>query len=82
MRSLKKREITVHGDDRPWNTGNPPAQGWYEASVQRKPRLYRWWNGKNWSVFSLRTMGRFQAAVRATYAFSPSPGDVMYWRDI
>lgn len=32
-----------------WNTGDPPAVGWYEASIIQQPNRYRWWNGKYWS---------------------------------
>lgn len=28
---------------------DPPARGWYIASIQRSPSLFRWWNGVYWS---------------------------------
>lgn len=82
MKSRKKHEITVHGDERPWNTGAPPAPGWYEASVQRKANLFRWWDGEYWSWFALKSMSRDEAATRATQRFYPSPFDKVYWREI
>ncbi len=36
--------------ERKWNSGKPPAPGWYNASVRHDPRAWRWWDGKQWSV--------------------------------
>ena len=33
-----------------WHTGNPPAVGWYRASLWKRECIYRWWNGRVWSL--------------------------------
>jgi len=32
-----------------WFKGPPPHVGWWNASVGRNPKSWRWWNGKHWS---------------------------------
>ncbi len=33
-----------------WHSGPPPSVGWWPASVNRVPGMYRWWDGAGWSV--------------------------------
>lgn len=33
-----------------WHKGPPPHVGWWNASANRYHNVWRWWNGKRWSV--------------------------------
>ena len=84
-RPKKNRTIDVKctiPDTRPWFKGEPASPGWYEASVQKRPSLYRWWDGQIWSVYAIRSMTAEQAAARARLGFWYSQADTMYWREI
>lgn len=35
---------------RVWNSGPPPHVGWWEASLANTRGIWRWWDGKNWSL--------------------------------
>ena len=35
---------------RTWHKGPPPHVGWWVASIFRIDFIWRWWDGKNWSV--------------------------------
>lgn len=48
--------------ERIWHKGSPPHIGWWNASFLKEPRIWRWWNGKAWSVSSLAW--QLQAPVR------------------
>ena len=34
-----------------WRRGTPPIAGWYPASTCGNRNIWRWWNGRHWSVF-------------------------------
>lgn len=53
-----------------WQTGDPPAIGWYEASTQSPPAkgIYRWWNGHWWSSAASAYDTAEEAADSATRA--------------
>ena len=48
-----------------WHEGPPPSIGWWPASRSREPDLFRWWNGKWWSVPARSWMTEEQAEVTA-----------------
>lgn len=31
-------------------TGDPPCVGWFHTPTTEEPHIWRWWNGKHWSV--------------------------------
>ncbi len=33
-----------------WHSGSPPHIGWWNAGHHRYGDIWRWWNGKSWSV--------------------------------
>ncbi len=33
-----------------WHKGPPPHVGWWNASVGRRLHVWRWWDGKRWSL--------------------------------
>jgi hypothetical protein len=33
-----------------WHKGPPPSIGWWPASIERDPEVFRWWNGEWWSI--------------------------------
>lgn len=35
---------------RKWHKGPPPHVGWWNASVNRDPESWRWWDGLEWSM--------------------------------
>jgi len=35
--------------DRKWHKGPPPHVGWWNASLYKNPRVWRWWDGDCWS---------------------------------
>ena len=35
---------------RTWHKGPPPFPGWWNASLQKADDIWRWWNGRYWSV--------------------------------
>lgn len=64
-----------------WNSGPPPAAGWWPASRVKNPRTFRWWNGEAWSLpvrpsESAASAGRW-AAMSAT--LSPNLIEWRYW---
>lgn len=48
-----------------WFSGPPPCVGWWPASRGRNKHIYRWWNGKRWSVPVHSTKSAKLAAGRA-----------------
>jgi hypothetical protein len=36
--------------DGTWRSGPPPFPGWWNASFNRDPEAWRWWNGARWSM--------------------------------
>lgn len=34
---------------RKWHKGPPPHRGWWNASVGRDNKAWRWWDGRHWS---------------------------------
>ena len=43
-------------DDREWHSGPPPHVGWWNASTNADPNIWRWWNGTSWSTFCTENM--------------------------
>lgn len=47
---------SCHGGDLPmnpkrvWHKEPPPYIGWWNASAAQSPSVWRWWNGKHWSL--------------------------------
>ena len=35
---------------RTWHKGPPPHIGWWNASILRNSKGWRWWDGKQWSL--------------------------------
>jgi hypothetical protein len=48
-----------------WNSGPPPAVGWWNASLTKHPAMWRWWNGKRWSIAAHDQHCAAEAAERA-----------------
>ncbi len=48
-----------------WHKGPPPHVGWWNASVNRIPAAWRWWNGQRWSEFAYGTYSPAAAARKA-----------------
>lgn len=40
-----------------WNGGKPPHVGWFNASKSKSHQIWRWWNGKQWSMDVLPSNG-------------------------
>lgn len=40
--------------ERVWQEGPPPHVGWWNASWNKGEWIWRWWDGKVWSMPSLR----------------------------
>lgn len=38
-----------------WNLGPPPHVGWWKASIKKSESLWRWWDGKHWSMTAYDT---------------------------
>ena len=36
--------------ERIWHKGPPPHVGWWNASFMQYPGVWRWWNGRRWSL--------------------------------
>lgn len=51
-----------------WRKGPPPSIGWWPASVVKSPDVFRWWNGKCWSIASFRNTPLEQVRKRAQHA--------------
>ena len=48
-----------------WHKGPPPSIGWWPASTARHLDMFRWWDGKYWSI-PLRSLdSRKDAGTRA-----------------
>jgi len=47
---------------RKWHNGPPPHVGWWNASNNKSPDVWRWWDGSRWS---LSVVGCFASARRA-----------------
>lgn len=50
-------------EDLIWRKGPPPHVGWWNASTKRDEHIWRWWNGRYWSMpanedFSAKWAGR------------------------
>jgi len=48
-----------------WKKGPPPSIGWWPSSVYSNDGLYRWWDGKYWSVPTTLYFSAIEAANRA-----------------
>lgn len=45
-----QNQLSLLPHERVWSTGAPPHIGWWVASSVRSKRIWRWWDGKQWSV--------------------------------
>lgn len=56
---------------RTWHTGPPPFPCWWNASTCRAKKIWRWWDGGNWSMGAKEdepaTIAAFMAAHIATH---------------
>lgn len=53
---------------RVWHSGPPPHVGWWNASIFRFHEVWRWWDGKSWSIVADETDTASQAADSASYS--------------
>ena len=56
-------------DDLKWRSGPPPHVGWWNASIKKRPNLWRWWNGSHWSMFASESYNNEGAAISAAWIF-------------
>ncbi|VVD75131.1 hypothetical protein [Pandoraea commovens] len=63
---------------RTWHKGPPPHVGWWNANSIRSDVLWRWWNGKGWSLPSIDD---FDPHVAARRAATPCAFDDIEWTD-
>ena len=64
---------------RTWHKKSPPFIGWWNASLQRRLNIWRWWNGKNWSCGVDSKHNKF-TAYRSSLIASPNQNDIE-WND-
>lgn len=70
-------------DDREWHSGPPPHIGWWNASNDENPGVWRWWNGEAWSVAAYEGNSAEQVEHKAQTPLEPiwcEPTDI-YWCD-
>lgn len=65
--------------ERIWHKGPPPHVGWWNASINREPNRWRWWDGKKWSV-SVTSRYKVKSAAYWAGVQSIFDGDVE-WTD-
>lgn len=66
-----------------WTIGtNPTANGWYNADFAsaKNPDLYRWWNGKNWSVGVLKSADKYHPNVECPKPIGAGFNKDIAWR--
>lgn len=51
--------------ERTWHKGPPPHVGWWNASVARSTASWRWWDGSEWSDYSLEDYSAERAGAHA-----------------
>ena len=64
--------------NRTWHKGPPPHIGWWNASVNRNPKIWRWWNGRDWSAAATE---RFSAAYAGFKAEKYTVAQDIEWTD-
>jgi hypothetical protein len=67
--------------NRVWKKGPPPHVGWWNASSQRDPRVWRWWDGKLWRWPSLDSRTADSAARDSQRHSSPWNRSLVEWTD-
>lgn len=51
--------------DRTWHRGPPPHIGWWNASSNRNPEMWRWWDSEGWSRPAPSNYSAEEAALEA-----------------
>ena len=63
-----------------WHSGPPRSIGWWPASNNRGEGIYRWWDGKRWSLACGDSCTAEGAGVIAAVKVSNS-GHLIEWTD-
>ena len=63
-----------------WRKGPPPSLGWWPASNNRDAAVYRWWDGKRWSLSCFDVYTAEYAGYIAKTKVSNS-GHLIEWTD-
>lgn len=66
--------------ERIWHKGPPPYRGWWNASIVRSKKAWRWWNGEGWSAPAYPDHTSEEAADAASYNILRSTNEVE-WTD-
>lgn len=61
---------------RVWRSGPPPHVGWWNASANRGLDAWRWWDGKQWSLFAY---SQELSDMAASVAGRPAPECDIKW---
>lgn len=65
---------------RVWHSGAPPHVGWWNASLDKKDDVWRWWDGSNWSVCAYDFELEWVAGRRAELQMYAA-ADLVEWTD-
>ena len=63
---------------RVWNAGPPPHVGWWNASIARQTRAWRWWDGIQWSKAAEDQEDAQQAREWALGLYPGSPHSILW----
>ncbi len=64
---------------RKWYKGPPPHVGWWNASLSKVENVWRWWDGKSWSIAANESDNSKSAAERTE--FMVHLNDRIEWSD-
>ena len=59
------KQLKEDQDGTVWYGGPPPHVGWWNASKGNDPEVWRWWDGKYWSVMALPHLDAKKAGLAA-----------------
>jgi hypothetical protein len=62
-----------------WRKGPPPEIGWWPASINRNPKMLRWWDGVEWGLAAEPTNRESYAAALAKKR--PAAQGAIRWTD-
>jgi hypothetical protein len=48
-----------------WKSGSPPSIGWWPASTQASDGVFRWWDGRCWSLAAVSDLSSSEAGDQA-----------------
>lgn len=73
---MAPNEPKDESEKRVWHKGPPPHVGWWNASATKAHDAWRWWDGKQWSIFAYSQELSGTAALSAS---QPSPESGIEW---